>query len=115
MVTRITFDKGGVWSAIKAPFKDANGKETKCDINKKCSLHLHSVSSQLSYGPAYSSENSLGLIIATGNIGTYLSHKAGNVNTYLSRDGGLVWEEIRKGSHIYEVADHGSIIVMAND
>lgn len=33
----------------------------------------------------------------------------------MSRNGGLSWEEIKKGSHIYEVGDHGSIIVMAND
>ncbi|KAL4482775.1 hypothetical protein ABPG72_022335 [Tetrahymena utriculariae] len=115
MVTRITFDKGGMWSLLRAPAKDSIAKQIGCDLNKKCSLHLHSVSSQLSFGPAYSSENSLGLIIATGNTGQFLSHKAGSVNTYLSRDGGLVWEEIRKGSHIYEVADHGSIIVMATD
>lgn len=54
-------------------------------------------------------------MIATGNTGSYLSHKSGNINTYLSRDGGLVWDEVRKGSHIYEVSDHGSIIVMANN
>jgi len=41
--------------------------------------------------------------------------KKGKVNTYMSRDGGLSWEEMRKGSHIYEVADHGSLIVMASD
>jgi len=41
--------------------------------------------------------------------------KKGKVNTYLSRDGGLSWEETKKGSHIYEVADHGSLIVMADD
>lgn len=33
----------------------------------------------------------------------------------MSRDGGLSWEEMKKGSHIYEVADHGSLIVMASD
>ena len=27
------------------------------------------------YGPVYSSKNALGLIIATGNVGKYLSNK----------------------------------------
>jgi len=33
----------------------------------------------------------------------------------MSRDAGLAWYEVRKGSHIYEMADHGGIIVMASD
>jgi len=33
----------------------------------------------------------------------------------MSRDGGLTWNEIAKGSHIYEISDHGGLIVMAND
>ena len=37
------------------------------------------------------------------------------MNTYLSRDGGLNWKEIRKGSHIYEIGDHGALIVMATN
>jgi hypothetical protein len=35
------------------------------------------------------------------------------MNTYLSRDGGLNWVEVMKGSHIYELGDHGGLIVMA--
>ena len=31
----------------------------------------------------------------------------------MSRDGGLNWFEIRKGPHIYEIGDHGALIVMA--
>jgi len=37
------------------------------------------------------------------------------VNTYLSRDGGLHWDEIKKGSHIYEIGNNGGIIVMAEN
>lgn len=33
----------------------------------------------------------------------------------MSIDGGRSWDEVAKGSHIYEVGDHGGIIVMAND
>jgi Sortilin, neurotensin receptor 3, len=35
------------------------------------------------------------------------------MSTYLSRDGGLNWAEIRKGPFIYEIGDHGALIVMA--
>ena len=37
------------------------------------------------------------------------------MNTYLSRDGGLNWSEVKKGSYIYEIGDHGGLIVMADN
>jgi hypothetical protein len=33
----------------------------------------------------------------------------------MSRDAGVTWSEIKKGSHIYEMGDHGGLLVMAND
>jgi hypothetical protein len=67
------------------------------------------------FGPVYSSKNALGLIIATGNVGKYLSKKRDKVSTFLTTDGGHSWKEVRKGSHIYEVSDHGGLIVMTKD
>ena len=31
----------------------------------------------------------------------------------MSRDGGLTWIEIAKGPHIYEIGDHGALLVIA--
>lgn len=45
----------------------------------------------MQYGPVYSTENSIGLIIGTGNIGQFLENRSDQVNTYLSRDAGLTW------------------------
>ena len=53
--------------------------------------------------------------MATGNVGDYLSEREDEINTYLSRDGGLTWSEVKNGSYIYEVGDHGGLIVMAED
>ena len=99
----------------RAPEKDSNGKKINCDLADGCSLHLHSVSSKMKFGPVYSSENSIGLMIGTGNVGKYLSSHADKINTYLSRDAGLTWYEVKKGSSIYEVGDHGAIIVLVSD
>lgn len=33
----------------------------------------------------------------------------------MSRDGGLTWSEIRKGSHVYEITDHGGLIILAGN
>jgi hypothetical protein len=46
------------------------------------------------FGPVYSSANSLGIIIATGNIGRYLEFDERGVNSYISVDGGHNWKEI---------------------
>ena len=53
--------------------------------------------------------------MATGSIGKYLSYRPDQVNTYITRDGGLTWNEIHKGSNIYEISDHGGLILMASD
>jgi hypothetical protein len=54
--------------------------------------------------------------MAVGNTGYELDRiNTGYVNTYLSRDGGLNWQEVKKGSYIYEVGDHGGLIVMAKN
>ena len=46
------------------------------------------------YAPLYSTKNSIGVIIGTGNVGNYLSNRKDEINTYLSRDAGLTWFEV---------------------
>ena len=111
--TLISFDKGGMWKPIQAPIKDSKGKKIYCP-NDECTLHLHSAS-DMTYGPVYSTEASIGMLLSTGNVGYYLADRADEINTYFSRDGGLTWFEVAKGSHIYEISDHGGIVVLAND
>lgn len=69
----------------------------------------------MKFGPFYSTESSVGIIMGTGNLGKYLALKEDQANTYLSRDGGLTWFEVKKGSHIYEIADHGGLILLASN
>lgn len=60
---------GSTWQPINSPVRDAMGKNIYCRISDGCSLHLHSISSNMHYGPVYSSKNSHGIVMATGNIG----------------------------------------------
>jgi hypothetical protein len=108
--TVITFDKGGEWKRLDPPERDSAGKRIICE--DECALNLHSVTSV--YSPAYSTDNAVGIIIGTGNVGKFLSYKEDELNTYLSRDGGVTWTEIRTGEFIYEFGDHGAIILMAD-
>lgn len=106
--TQITFDKGSIWHSIPAPDNGAVCEE------EECYLHLHSLSYR-QYSPVYSTESAVGLVLGTGNVGKYLSMREDEVNTYMSRDGGLTWSQVRKGSYIYEIGDHGALIVMADN
>lgn len=63
------------------------------------------------FGPVYAPKKAVGHILATGNVGAHLSNK--NVNTYLSNDGGHTFKELAKGSYIYDISDHGNIILLA--
>ena len=109
--TYITFNKGGMWHPLKAPERDVEGKHYECGDN--CDLHLHGISSN--QPPFYSVESAAGIIIANGNVGKYLTDNEDEVNTFVSRDGGFNWFEVRKGSHIYEIGNHGAIIIIAPD
>lgn len=109
----MSFDKGATWQLISAPEVNAYGKAIKCDPDTGCSLNLYGASQ--SYSSVYSTDNALGLIVATGNVGQYLYKKQEKANVYLSRDAGLSWSEIAVGNHIYEFGDHGGILVMAKD
>jgi hypothetical protein len=52
--------------------------------------------------------------MGVGNLGKQLNRvKADQLNTYLSRDGGITFIEVKKGPHIYELGDHGGLIVIA--
>jgi hypothetical protein len=107
----ISFNKGGEWKRIKSPDRDVEGK--KYDCGDKCFLNLYGISSDET--PYYSVDSSAGLIIGNGSIGHYLSTENDKISTFLSRDGGLNWFEIKKGSHIYEIGDHGALILIADD
>ena len=63
--------------------------------------------------PVYSTEKAVGVVLGTGNIGSKLTDNDSQKNLFLSRDGGLNWSTIRMGVYIYEIGDHGAIIVIA--
>jgi hypothetical protein len=107
----ITFNKGSTWKRLAAPSKDSAGRKYFCE--EGCYLNLHGVHGEFS--GFYSVQSAAGIIIANGNVGQYLSNVADEIATFLSRDGGLNWFEIHKGSHIYEIGDHGALIVIADD
>lgn len=55
----------------------------------------------------------MGIVLATGNLGKRLTSNDSPKNLYISRDGGLTWRSTKPGSYIYEIGDHGALIVVA--
>ena len=111
ITTKISYNKGASWHRLLAPQRDSTGKKYECE--GQCYLNLHGPSSN--YPPFYSVDSAVGVIVANGNIGHYLSHDSSETNTFLTRDGGITWIEIKKGSHIYEIGDHGGLIILADN
>jgi hypothetical protein len=111
--TFVTFNKGGDWKRLTAPSRDINAKKYDCDSHSSCYLNLHGVTGD--YATFYSVQSAAGIVIGNGNVGKFLTNNPEEISTFLSRDGGLSWFEVRKGSHIYEIGDHGALIVIADD
>ena len=109
--TFITYNKGGLWHKLRVPEKNLDGKQYVCENEGECSLNLQGLSNR--HAPFYSVDSASGIIISNGNVGKYLSENDEEVSTFISRDGGLNWFEVRKGSHIYEIGNHGAFILMA--
>lgn len=112
--TLITFDKGGRWQRIRAPYRGSQGGYTNCYWNMGCSLHLtqqfHSYLPQR-YPTIYSTENAVGIILATGIYGSSVRAIASSPAVFLSTDAGFTWREVLNGSYSFAMGDHGGIIV----
>jgi len=73
------------YQALKPPLVDAAGKEIACHQGGKCDLHLHGSSHwqrgtwKTRLGSVYSQAAAPGVILATGNVGEFLSADANSV------------------------------------
>jgi len=111
----ISFNNGNTWEYITAPKLDMYGKPWPC-TGAQCSLHLHgwrSYTDHQLFGPFYSANSALGLIIGNGNVGEYLLLEPPSTSTFISTDGGISFSELFRGTSIYEIGDHGGIVVWA--
>jgi len=121
--SKITYDNGDTWSFLEPPPRDANNVPYNCATlrSNPCKLHLNGITTWLGvggdgyFGNLYSVHEAVGMILATGTVGTTWNASGSAQNTYFSRDGGLSWDEIMKGATIYEYGDFGGLLVMAGN
>lgn len=111
----VTHNKGSTWELIRAPEKDMNGNSFQCYIEDDCSLHLQMYSHKTAqFASPYSVETAIGIVVAVGNVGHSVDFtRSGKKSTFLSRDGGLNFNEISSIPLIYDLGDHGGLIVAA--
>ncbi|CAG0913244.1 unnamed protein product [Notodromas monacha] len=124
--TVITHDKGGEWTPLIAPKFDADGLPLHCSLEQNCSLHVGQPRSYILSTYLLSRESAVGLVMGTGVLGdsmkggfrdpssfawTNALNQMSKLSTYLSADGGVSWHQVLKGSYLYNIGDHGSVIV----
>ncbi|KAI5789111.1 hypothetical protein EDC01DRAFT_128633 [Geopyxis carbonaria] len=109
--TMISYNDGGEWYPLPAPPKDSEGQAYKC--NKECSLNLHHYTERSDPRHTFASASAVGLMMGIGNVGKHLSELPDG-DTFLTTDGGLNWQEVKKGPYFWEYGDQGSIIVIVS-
>jgi hypothetical protein len=115
--TKISMNGGEAWEELAAPEHATYPECSTCRPSDSCKLHLHGPSSW-HYGadarPSfYSHKSAPGIVMAVGNTGEYLDEAADTTCTWISPDGGVTWNDVLPSAAIYEVGDHGGIIMMA--
>jgi hypothetical protein len=114
-LTYATYDNGGRWHSLAPPA----GVASPC-VGVYCRLHLHGIRKKrlhrdrwapTDFGPLHTKPNTVGMALATGNVGDGLSDT--DVGVFFSRDGGHQWAQVANGSYTYDFADHGALLAAA--
>jgi hypothetical protein len=111
--TVITFDEGADWHPLRAPQDLA----ASCGPQEVCQLNLLGPGSTLgrSRGGFFSRPSAIGIVMGLGNVGQYLTSNVSALDTFVSRDGGKTFHLLRRGTHNFEIVNHGSLIIMIPD
>ncbi|PRP78631.1 hypothetical protein PROFUN_13505 [Planoprotostelium fungivorum] len=110
--TYVSFNNGAWWDPLAKP------AGVECPPTGACYLNLHGWRSIVAgedklFGPFYSADTAIGIVVGNGNVGEYLSSNPNDIYTVMSSDGGVSFKALNKGPSIYEIGDHGGIIVWA--
>jgi hypothetical protein len=118
--TKITFDGGAKWQLITPPGygEYADPSCQRClPGSSDCHLHLHIEglwhTGKDAIPPLYSHANAAGVIMGVGNVGKTFDPNPSSLCTFISRNGGHSWQQVLSGAQVYEIGDHGGIIVAA--
>jgi hypothetical protein len=107
--TVISFDNGGNWQPLTPPSGCTN--EADCGVQ----LHITYKMENAPFGPLHTRASAVGLILGTGNVGATLNNTLDGTSTFFTRTEGTQWAQIAPHSNMYEFADHGALMVLADN
>ncbi|KAG9238283.1 hypothetical protein BJ875DRAFT_451561 [Amylocarpus encephaloides] len=112
--TMITHNDGAEWDFLTPPEVDADKKPFDCKSKAidKCSLNIHGYTEREEKSHTYSSTSAIGLMLATGGVGEFLTQEA---DTFMTSDGGISWMSVRKGKYMWEYGDQGALVVIVKE
>lgn len=107
--TVISHNYGQTFSSVTPPALNSKEALYACSSDAStCKLQLHLIGSQSS-SPLFSSPTCPGILIGSGNVGTYLSDSSEG-GTFLSEDGGLHWRELIPGISVSTISRECDIV-----
>jgi len=112
--SRISHNDGAEWSYLPPPRADVNDKAYDCGSDKgedACALHIHGYTARKDKRKTFSSEGAIGLMFGVGNVGPHLG-EIKEADTFLTADAGITWTNVKKGEHVWQFGDQGSIIIL---
>lgn len=111
--TLISFDEGAEWHPLRVP----DSLTHLCNDEDVCQLNLLGPSARISRtrGAFFSRPSAIGIVVGLGNVGPFLSHNVSELDMFISRDGGKSFHLLHRGTRIYEIVNHGSLVIMIPD
>lgn len=112
--TKISHNDGNEWGYLAPPSKDVEGNSYECSSprgDKSCALHIHHYTERDDKRKTFAATTAVGLIFAIGNVGSSLGGIE-DADTFMSTDGGITWNNVKKGHWTWQYGDQGSIIVL---
>ena len=107
--TKFSSDRGLNWQEIPIPALLSQTDRQFCELAASCRLHVHLFRNKGIPG-VYSKKSSPGIVLANGNLGSYLSWRNKDLSSYASEDAGLTWRQVSVRPGVFAYAKQGILV-----
>ncbi|KAF1996247.1 vacuolar protein sorting/targeting protein 10 [Amniculicola lignicola CBS 123094] len=108
--SKITHNDAADWTFMEKVV-DKKDKPITCKGEAICALHIHGYTERRDPRETYSSPTAVGVMMAVGNVGEYLTTFE-EASTFITTDAGITWKLVMEGNFAWEFGDQGSVIVI---
>ena len=107
--SKFSSDRGLNWQQLPIPTLLSPNDRQFCELAASCRLHVHLFRNKGIPG-LYSRKNAPGLVVANGNLGSYLSWRNKDLSTYVSEDAGVSWRQISILPGVFAITKEGLLV-----